>query len=995
MTKPFTGRLEKIDDYRWRIPKNYMPGMRVPGIIFSDEKMLKDIIKDNAPQQIANAAFLPGIVKASMAMPDIHWGYGLPIGGVVATDIEAGGVITPGGVGYDINCLCGESEILLDTGMHVKIKDLENIFREKKLSCMNFERKQKEGTSIKNFIKIKPTNRVFEIETLNGNKITATEDHPFWTPDGMIPLKALGAGDAVAVYPFKGVPYEDPGDEIIIDENDIEKFLLSIEKDSRGSGLEQNIIQLKKRGLLPLRYNSPQLPYILKIMGYNFGDGNIHFSGKRGKGYTWFYGKKEDLEKIKHDTGKIGFICSKAYSRIRDHEINTSYSKVRFTAENFSCKVSASSFAALLVVLGTPLGDKTSQAFRVPDWIMRAPLWQKRLFLAGFFGAEMSSPKTMTGYGYNFYCPTISMNKREEFVANGREFLTDLSNLLEEFNVSTNKISQRRECRNKNGKLSIRLRLMLSDKADNLINLYSKVGFEYNHKRSMLSNVAAQYLKIKEAQIKERGVLAARSRELVAAGLSIDSTYKELNSTLANKRFVERSVYEGRKGRPRVSADTMTFNEFLEYTTRGMDNSGMLWDRIESIREIEFDDYVYDFTVFHEDHNFIANNFVVSNCGVRLIRTNFIKEDVYPHIKRLVDALFAKVPTGVGSTGKIRVDFREEKNILVKGAKWAVEKGYGWPEDLEHCEESGAIAGADPSKVSNRAYERGRKQSGTLGSGNHFVEVQVVDEVYRQDIAEAFGIKKGQITVMIHTGSRGFGHQICSDYAGKMIGLLSKFKINVPDKQLACVPVKSDEGEAYLGAMRCAANYAWSNRQVIMHLIRQVFEQVFGESAGSLGMHLVYDVAHNIAKFEKYEIDGKTRLLCVHRKGATRAFPPGHEDIPEDYKNAGQPVIIPGDMGRCSYLLAGTSSAEETFYSTCHGAGRLMSRRAAIRATRGRAIARELADKGIIVRWTGRETLHEEVSDAYKDVSEVVDIVQGAGISEKIARMRPLGVIKG
>jgi tRNA-splicing ligase RtcB len=270
-----------------------------------------------------------------------------------------------------------------------------------------------------------------------------------------------------------------------------------------------------------------------------------------------------------------------------------------------------------------------------------------------------------------------------------------------------------------------------------------------------------------------------------------------------------------------------------------------------------------------------------------------------------------------------------------------------------------------------------------------------VDEVYRQDIAEAFGIRKGQITVMIHTGSRGFGHQVCSDYAQSMIGLLAKFKINVPDKQLACVPVKSDEGTAYLGAMRCAANYAWANRQAITHLTRQVFEEIFGESARSLGMDLVYDVAHNIAKFERYEIEGKSRLLCIHRKGATRAFPPGHEDLPEDYRKAGQPVIIPGDMGRCSYLLAGTRSAEETFYSTCHGAGRLLSRSAAIRATRGRAIARELADKGIIVRWTGRDTLREEVSDAYKDVSDVVEIVEKAGISDKIARMRPLGVIKG
>ena len=383
------------------------------------------------------------------------------------------------------------------------------------------------------------------------------------------------------------------------------------------------------------------------------------------------------------------------------------------------------------------------------------------------------------------------------------------------------------------------------------------------------------------------------------------------------------------------------------------------------------------------------------NCGIRLIRTNLMISDVKERLKELVDKLYTKVPSGVGSTGKIRADFREEKNILIKGAKWAVEKGFGWASDIENCEEGGAIAGADPSKVSDRAHQRGSKQPGTLGSGNHFLEVQVVDQIFHEDIAEVFGIKKGQITVMVHTGSRGLGHQVCTDYSARMVQLISKYGMSIPDRQLSCVPVKSEEGEAYLGAMRSAANFAWANRQTITHLIREVFEQVFGESAESLGMRLVYDVAHNIAKLEKYVIDGKEKLLCVHRKGATRAFPPGHEEIPERYRKVGQPVIIPGDMGRCSYVLAGTKGAEETFYSTCHGAGRLLSRSAAIRQTKGRSIARELADKGILVRYTGRETLHEEVSEAYKDVSEVVDIVQNAGISEKIARMRPLCVVKG
>ena len=333
--------------------------------------------------------------------------------------------------------------------------------------------------------------------------------------------------------------------------------------------------------------------------------------------------------------------------------------------------------------------------------------------------------------------------------------------------------------------------------------------------------------------------------------------------------------------------------------------------------------------------------------------------------------------------------------MLLEGAGWALGRGYGYPDDIEYCEANGALSGADPSKVSKRAYERGRDQSGTLGSGNHFLEVQIVDEIFNNDIARVFGIEKGQMTVMIHTGSRGFGHQICSEYAEGMVKISKKLGITLPDRQLSCAPVNSPEARDYLGAMRAAANYAWCNRQVITHLARGAFSEVLGEPAGSLGMDLVYDVAHNIAKFEKYTINHKERMLCVHRKGATRAFPAGSEDIPKKYRDAGQPVIIPGDMGRYSYLLVGTPKAEETFYSTCHGAGRRMSRHLAIKVTKNRNIVRELEDKGIIVRYTGRSTLHEEVSDAYKDVRDVVNVVEGAGICRKVARMRPLGVIKG
>lgn len=997
MSENWQGPLEKIDDYRWMIPKTYMSGMRVPGIIYADENLLKSIKRDRAPQQVANAAFLPGIVKYSLAMPDIHWGYGLCIGGVAATDIEAGGVVSPGSIGYDINCLSGDSKILLDNGAYVRIKNFEKKFNQRNLSCINFERKNKEETSITRFMKIKPTNRVFELKTLNGNKIIATEDHPFWTPDGMIPLKSLNIEDVVAVYPFDGVPYEEPSDEIILDENDIKKFLLSIEKDSRGHGLEQIVIQLKKRGLLPLRYNSPQLGYILAIMGYNFGDGTIFFHKKRGKGQTWFFGQEKDLLRIKHDIDKIGFKCSRPYLRVRDHQIKTMYGQFKFRAENYSCKVSSSGFAALLVCLGTPLGNKVKQAYRVPDWIMKAPLWQKRLFLSGLFGAEMSSPKTMTGHGYNFYCPTISMNKHEEFVNSGKEFFRDLSNLLKEFGVVTNKIGERVEYKNKEGKVSIRLRIQLSDKPSNLINLYSKIGFKYSQKKNMRSNVANQYLKMKESIIKEKERLSYAAKEFAEAGLGAKSIFQQLDSELINLKFVERSIYEERNERPRMSPDAITFDEFFEYTTAGMENSGMIWDTIEGIKKVEFDGYVYDFTVSHSDHNFIANNFVVSNCGVRMMRTNLDEKNVKPKIGALLGALFSKIPAGVGSKSDIKVNEAEEKEIMLKGARWAVEKrGFGTKDDLECTEERGAMEGAGPDKVSERAYERGERQSGTLGSGNHFLEIQVVDEIYDKEAAGIFNLDIGSVTLMIHCGSRGFGYQICDDYSKNMIKCLTKYNINVPDRQLACAPVNSPEGRDYVAAMKCAANYAWNNRQCIMHRVREVFEKFFMKSWRDLGMSLIWDVAHNIGKFEKYSVDGREKLLFVHRKGATRAFGPGNPTVPEIYRTIGQPVIIPGDMGRNSYLLLGTKRAEEeTFGTTAHGAGRLMSRTAALNAPGRHTLLKDLEAKGIKVMAAGKGTLAEEAPYAYKDVNEVVDVVEKAGISKKVCRMRPIGVIKG
>lgn len=384
------------------------------------------------------------------------------------------------------------------------------------------------------------------------------------------------------------------------------------------------------------------------------------------------------------------------------------------------------------------------------------------------------------------------------------------------------------------------------------------------------------------------------------------------------------------------------------------------------------------------------------NCGVRLVRTKLKEEEVRPILKILIGQLFQHVPCGVGAGGDITFSEKEEKKILLEGAGWIVRQGYGTESDLEHTESRGCLEGADPEAVSERAYERGAGQVGTLGSGNHFMEVQVVDQVFDRQAADLFGLQEGSVTVMIHSGSRGLGYQVCDDYLETARRASQKYGIDLPDRQLACAPVHSPEGKAYLGAMRAAANYAWANRQLLMHRARIVFEQVFRSSWSALGMSLIYDVAHNVAKMEKYTVDGKERMLCVHRKGATRAFPAGHPELPPMVRPYGQPVIIPGDMGRNSYLLiGGAKSMEESFGSTCHGAGRVMSRTAAVKNARGRSIRRELEDRGIIAMARGRTGLDEEQPAAYKDVNEVVRVVDEAGLARRVCRMRPMGVIKG
>lgn len=384
------------------------------------------------------------------------------------------------------------------------------------------------------------------------------------------------------------------------------------------------------------------------------------------------------------------------------------------------------------------------------------------------------------------------------------------------------------------------------------------------------------------------------------------------------------------------------------------------------------------------------------NCGVRLLASHLEPEEVAPYLRDLTNALYRACPSGVGEPGRIRISPRELDELVVEGGRWALKRGQAREEDLAHTEEEGTLPGADPSKVSARARERGGDQIGSLGAGNHFLEIDVVEEIYDPEVARAFGLRENQIVVQIHCGSRGFGHQICDDSVKSLQTAVQKYGISIPDRELVCAPIDSPEGRAYYGAMACAVNYAFVNRQVLAMGVREAFRDVLQGKVRNWDLYQVYDVAHNIAKFEEHEIDGKRVKVCVHRKGATRAFGPGRPEVPKAYRDVGQPVLVPGSMGTESYVLVGTGRAMEiAFGSTCHGAGRVMSRSQALKKIWGADLKRELEEQGIVIRAGSTKGLAEEAPAAYKNVSQVVEVVHSAGLARKVARLRPLAVIKG
>jgi tRNA-splicing ligase RtcB len=648
-----------------------------------------------------------------------------------------------------------------------------------------------------------------------------------------------------------------------------------------------------------------------------------------------------------------------------------------------------------MVALGAPYGKKTAHAYRLPEWLLAATNWQKKLFLGTFFGAELSEP--IATNGYDFQMPSFSVSKLERLSASALELLEDFRSVLSSLGVETSN-PVRVEGYNYDGVdgPSTGFRLSILSDTANLLRFFRRIGYLYNQRKQRLGSLACSFLAHQQALRDERNGVRQKAVAMYASGIPAGQIVKSLASDVAGPSFVRHSIWQTR-GSARVWR-SIKLDEFTAAFEEG--SSGLVYDRVVSIESVPYDGPVFDVTIGNLNHNFVADGVVVSNCGMRLIRTNLRYSEVKPRVKELVDLLFRLIPTGVGVKGFVKVSQSQFEDVMRWGVKWCAENGYGWADDVEKVEEGGFIKGANPSKVSQQASSRGISQLGTLGSGNHYCEVQVVDPArfFDAGLAKHFGlVHEDQVVVMVHCGSRGFGHQVGSDYLRVFDGAMKRYGITVRDRELACAPFSSKEGQDYYGAMVCAANMAFANRQVIVHRIREAFSKVFQKDPEAMDMHIIYDVCHNIAKVERHKVDGgQSRDLLVHRKGATRSFGPGHHDIPPAYRELGQPVIIGGSMETGSYLLLGTERAmEETFGSTAHGSGRTMSRTAAKRQVSGAELQKSMEKRGIYVKAATMEGLAEEAGMAYKDISEVVETMDRAGISLKVAALRPIGNIKG
>ena len=950
--------LHKVRDYVWEMPPE--GGMGAPARVFASEALLEEIADDKSLQQLRDTTHLPGVEKYAVCMPDGHQGYGFPVGGVAGIDAE-NGCISPGAVGYDINCLTGDAEVSVEFGRKIKISDLQERFEDESAVVAAEESMV---SDIRLFTE-NPSKSVNEVKTETGDTVKATPDHKFRTPEGMTRLSELEPGDTVLVHPFEGIEDQDPEEFTVLTE---EHFA---DEDP------QLIRVLKERNLLPLKSTDEAFNHLLKLVGFHMGDGAF---GSHGQ--TWFYGEPEDLESVRKDIRAVGFKPSKIYSRKRKHEFNGS----TFERTEYSIKATANAFRQLLIRLGTPSGEKVKSRFTTPDYLEQLTDWQRALYLSAFFGAEMSAPAAKADK--NLYCPKISQNRTQKHADAGEQFMQEVAEYLNKMGVETNKV-ERFDADTSREDMK-RLRLGIKSDSENLIRFFTCIGYQYNQKKERLAALATQYLKLKRDTLEQRERIAEKVDALTDGGVPVDEIKTSFN---VSDYFIKRSAQQSSDRCVRPPADFPSFEAFCESTD--VRENLTVPVEIESI-EPAGREPVYDIGVEHEAHNFLADGFVVSNCGVRMVRTNLTYEDIRGREAELVDALFDAVPSGLGGGGIADGSGDSVERALERGVEWCLEEGYAVESDLAHCEDEGRRPDADASAVSKKARDRGRNQMGSLGSGNHFLEVQRVTDVYDAAVSDAYGLDEDQLVVLIHCGSRGLGHQVCNDYLRDIEETHDELLSRLPDKELAAAPAGSQLAADYYGAMCAAINFAWVNRQLITHRTREVFADVFGEPWEDLGMELLYDVAHNIAKREVHTVDGEERELFVHRKGATRAFPAGHPEVPAAYRDVGQPVIIPGSMGAGSYVLrGGEASMDVSFGSTAHGAGRLMSRTQAKDEFWGGDVRDDLEGNEVYVKANSGATIAEEAPGVYKDVDEVVRVSDELGIGDRVARCFPVCNIKG
>lgn len=929
--------LNKIDDNTWQIPKTYKDCMRVPGVIYVDEDLLEHVKQDLTLEQLANVACLPGVLKHALAMPDAHQGYGFPIGGVAATDYSTG-VISPGGVGYDINCLSPDSRILSENGYWIRLGELAGRASVERIKIYNDIEGHNDSTKILFISKrgVGDGETAVKVKTQGGRVIEGSLDHPVLTSKGYKPLKEIREGDYLIVNPFEGVEYAD-NDSAILDEGDFREHGKLVVK------------YLKEKGLIPLKTGDSKTGVLARLLGYALGKGFIVESESSRPRYTLYIRILEsDIEELLKDLEGLKVKYSIIHSKRRC--VKTGESKLR----ELTVKVSSNSFSLLLNKLGLPIKQGTREEFKIPGWVLNSPLWVKRNFLAGLYGAHGS----LIHFKSSKPLPiSFTVSKRRGLEPVLLDFLENIQIILEEFNVK----SLIRLVKSSSN--IVAYNLIIEDERS-IRNFLARINYEYSRVKKQEGLIALEYLKRKEFSFK---------------------TQSDLKPVYSEIKNVKKSTGG-------------SLPSFREFRSRFSLKGGFILDRVMEAQLVKpvYSEF-YDLGVLHPCHNFIADGVVVHNCGVRVVSTNLKVDDVKPKISELIDLLFREIPSGLASKGKIRVSVGELNDVIAGGAKWAVEHGYGWSEDLKHCEENGCMKTADPDMISPKAKERGKSQIGSLGSGNHFLEVQYVERIFNPQVAKRFGIREvGQVLVMIHTGSRGLGHETCSDYLRLMETAVRKYNLKLPDRELACAPNNSEEAEKYFKAMSGAANFAWCNRQLITHWTRESFKQVFKTDPEDLEMNIIYDVAHNIAKLEEHEVDGKRVKCYVHRKGATRAFPPGHPDIPADYRDTGQPVILPGTMGTSSYILVGTVKAMEvSFGSTAHGAGRVLSRIKAVKSFSAHDVKSKLSSKNIMIRAADLKVISEEAPEAYKDIDRVAKISNAVGIATLVAQMKPLAVSKG